>query len=77
MIALEAAKDIALKQFPGYSVCEIRDMGNEWAFGYDTIVPGIPYVCVSKSNGDIGYLTVPPIENLEILEKGKVIYSID
>lgn len=77
MIALETAKDIALKQFPGYSVCEIRDIGDKWAFGYDTIAPGIPYVCVSKSNGDIDYLTVPPIENLEILEKGKVISSID
>lgn len=77
MITLEKAKGIAQKQFPDFPVFDIRDIGSKWAFSYDTPIPGIPFVCISKSNGDINYLTVPPIENLKIIENGKVIYPTE
>lgn len=77
MITLERAKGIAQKQFPEFPIFDIRDIGGKWAFSYDTAAPGIPFVCVSKSNGSVDYLTVPPIENLGIIEKGKIIYSVE
>ena len=80
MIDLDKAREIAQKEFSEYPVAEIIDIGNRWAFGFDSgdpPVPGIPYICVSKEKGDVEAMTIPPFENLDILEKGTVIYSKD
>ena len=74
MIDFEKAMDIAQKQFPDYPVFDAADIGERWAFSFDTgepAIPGIPYVCVNKSIAAVDYLPVPPIENLDIIKKGK------
>ena len=76
MINFEKAIDIAQKQFPDYPIFDATDIGKKWAFSFDTgepAIPGIPYVCINKFTGAVDYLTIPPIENLDIIEKGKKI----
>ncbi len=34
---------------------------------------GVPYILVSKETGEIGYLSCPPLTNLEVLQAGKPI----
>ena len=61
MISLKTGKEIAEKEFSEFPIGRIIDIGEMWAFCFDS--------------GEIGYLPVPPIENLDIIENGKVIYS--
>ena len=37
--------------------------------------PGIPMVSISRDEGKIGYITIPPLENIGILDEGKLIYQ--
>ena len=76
MIELEKARKIAQKEYPEYPIVETIDIGDRWAFSLDSgdpPVPGIPYIVVGKNDGAVGHLTIPPLENLDILEKGIVI----
>lgn len=78
MISLKTGKEIAEKEFSEFPIGRIIDIGEMWAFCFDSgepPVPGAPIVTVGKEDGEIGYLPVPPIENLDIIENGKVIYS--
>ncbi len=77
MITLERAKEIAQLQVPDFYISKIIDIGGEWVFSYDfgnPVPPGSPIVCISKSNGDVSHMTIPPLENLDILEKGRIVY---
>ena len=70
---MNKAKALAQGEFPEYPIGSIIDIGVSWAFGFDTgkpAIPGIPFVCVDKRNGQVSYLTIPPLENLEIISKG-------
>lgn len=74
MISNERAINIAKEQFPDFPIYDITDIGEELAFSYDTgepPIPGIPFVCVNKNTGDVRYLTIPPIDNIRIIENGK------
>lgn len=76
MISLSEAKQIAVKECNEYPVAEIVDIGNRWAFCFDTgdpPIPDVPPVTVDKETGAVGWLTVPPLENLTILDEGKVV----
>ena len=76
MISLKKGKEIAVKEFSEFPIGEIIDMGNLWAFCFDSgypPVPGVPVVTVSKENGKTGYLSIPPLENLDILNSGIVV----
>ncbi len=78
MISLKTGKEIVAKEFSEFPIGEIIDIGGMWAFCFDSgepPVPGALIVTVSKENGKIDYLPIPPIENLDIIENGKVIYS--
>lgn len=73
MMELIKAKDIASKEFPDYPIASVIDIGKAWAFDFDTgnpAIPGIPFVCVNKQNGKVDYLSVPPLENLDIINNG-------
>lgn len=76
MISLEKAKEICKNEYSEFPIAEIVDVGGMWAFCFDSgepPVPGIPIVTVCKEDGKIGYMTIPPLENIEILENGKVV----
>ena len=78
MISFETGKEMVAKEFSEFPIGEIVDIGGMWAFCFDSgepPVPGALIVTVSKEDGGIGYLPIPPIENLDIIENGKVIYS--
>ena len=79
MITLDEAKKIAQEQFPDYPICSIRDIGEKWIFNYDAgfdsiPIPGIPFICVDKENGEVDDLPIPPVENLDIVNSGVLIY---
>lgn len=77
MIDAKKAKELANAEFPELNVSACLDIGKSFAFTFvdeDNIpVAGVPVVTVTKDYGNIDYLTVPPIENLEVLEKAKEI----
>ena len=76
MISLERAKEIAIQNFSEYQIGEIIDIGNRWAFCYDSGEPPVPgsfIVTVKKEDGKADWMTVPPFENLDILNNGTVI----
>ena len=78
MITLEKAKNIAQKYMYGYPIAEIIDIGECWVFCFNTgihPVPGIPAVTVNKKDGVVGVVTVPPLENLDLLDSGEVIWK--
>ena len=77
MIEIKEACKIALTKVresnPDYELTNCTDIGDCYAFSYtvdgqQTI--GIPYILVDKATGDIGWLGIPPIENLHKLKAG-------
>ena len=58
MTTLDKAKKIAQEQFPDYPICSIRDIGEKWAFMFDTPINTTPVIYVEKANGTIGKLTI-------------------
>jgi len=76
MISVKEAKQIAVKEYSEYPVAEILDIGNRWVFCFDTgdpPIPGTGMVTVDKETGEVGWLTIPPLENIALLEAGKVV----
>lgn len=76
MIDLKKAKAICKKEYSEFPIDEIIDIGDMWAFTFDSgepPVPGAPIITVRKEDGKVGYITIPPIENLEILNNGTII----
>lgn len=76
-MSFEELKHIAQNEFKDMVIVSCKDIGDSLAFSYETmdgdVIPGVPIVSVSKSDGTVDYMTIPPIENLEKLEKGKEI----
>ena len=71
----EELKLIAEKYMSDYEIKECTDIGDKYAFSFgnkgdDMLPPGLPIICVNKETGKISELTIPPIENLDILGKG-------
>lgn len=61
-----------------YKIVEMIDIGDSYAICYEPAdgsdpIPGDYPLTVKKVDGKIGSLTIPPFENLERLEKGKVV----
>lgn len=76
MIDIVKAKGLAQKEVPDYPIDKAVDIKDRFVFFYDTgepPIPGAPIVTVNKQNGEIGYMTIPPLENLDIIESGTVI----
>lgn len=78
MIAIAEAKKLAVKSYGGgkLPIAKILDIGDRWAFKFDSgepPVPGIPTITVNKETGAAEWLTIPPIENLDLLNAGKVV----
>ncbi len=76
MISLEKAKAICKNEYSEFPIAEIIDIGGSWAFCFDSgdpPVPGIPIMTIRKENGEVEYMTIPPLENIEILDNGKVV----
>ena len=69
--AYKKAKEEAL-DFPLLWCLDIGD-GYAFFFSPEPIPPGLPIVTVDKISGNIGFLTIPPLENLDLLDKGKEI----
>lgn len=76
MMTVAQAKKLAADTYSEYPIVEILDIGDRWAFSFDSgdpPLPGIPTVTVNKETGEVGWLTIPPLENLELLNAGKVV----
>lgn len=74
MITLGKAVKIARNTQKYLVVSECVDIGDRYAFSFETadgeIPPGTPVVCVAKNNGRVTYMSIPPLENLDILNGG-------
>lgn len=72
---LQVEKEIK-KNFAECDILQIREDKDNYYFEIgikNEIIIDIPIIIVSKKNGGIDYLTIPPIENLKKLEKCKII----
>ena len=79
MVSWQEGKEIAQKELE-YPILEIWDLGDRWVYVFDAgspAVPGIPMVTISKTEGKVGYITIPPLENIGVLDEGKLIYQRD
>ena len=77
MMSLKEIYEIAKKEYENGKLIECKDLGNKYAFMFgpedldeNEMIVDEPYITVDKENGTIDYLTVPPIQNLEILKRG-------
>lgn len=78
MIPIEKAIEIAKKEISEYPVDTVVDLIEKWGVSFDggdVPAPDIPIVTVDKKSGKTGILTIPPIENLDVLESAKVVWS--
>ena len=78
MIDFREAQKIAKNEMPGLDIIQCIDIGTRFAFLFgvkstDVVPPGTPIICINKSDGKISYLTIPPLENSDLLEKGQII----
>lgn len=75
MITYEEAYKKAKKENEDLKIISCVDIGEKYVFSFgidkDNIPPGIPMVSVSKGNAKVEYFTIPPLENIDLLEKGK------
>ena len=75
MITREKAYRIAKRKNKNFKIIGCIELVDKYVFSFgvdgDDIPPGVPMISVSKKNGKIDYIMIPPIENLDILEKGK------
>ena len=74
----EEIKRKAEKELPDLIISRCIDIGEKYAFSFRLeneapVPPGIPIICVDKNSGEISYMTIPPLTNLDILKNGKEI----
>lgn len=81
MVTIEQAIEVAKKVMDDYPVVEVLDVGEAYAVGYDLgeiPEPGVPaHILVDKQTREIEFLTVPPIENLELIDSALVVWKVD
>lgn len=78
MISIEKAIRIAKKEISEYPVDAVVDLHDKWGVFFDSgdvPAPDIPVITVDKQSGKTGFLTIPPIENLDVLESAKVVWK--
>ena len=77
---ISEAKRTAEEHMPGLRVAACYDLGDKYAFAFcglsDEVVPGTPFVCVGKGSDEVSFMTVPPLDNLDIIEMGKAVDEI-
>ena len=79
MIAYQEAYKIAMKiktdQFPDFKHGEVVETEDRWVFVFsvdkDTVMTPAPSFFVFKNNGNVEWFSIPPLENLDIIRKGK------
>ena len=75
--ACRLIKDIKEKDFPENVKVKAFDLSDRWAFEfyYDekTLYGGLPRFFVYKENGEIEAFSIPPMENLKLLQTSKEI----
>ena len=66
--------------FEVYQIENCIDIGDRFAFVFRLKsdkpgfpAPGLPVICVNKTTEELSILTVPPMENLDLLNNGKEI----
>jgi hypothetical protein len=76
MITIQDACKLAQKEMKEFRINECIDIGDKYIFTFvfeDEMPPGTPMISVVKRNGKISYFTIPPIQNINILNAGKKI----
>ena len=72
---LKVEKEIK-NNFAECDILQIREDKDNYYFEIgikNEIIIDIPIIIVSKKDGGIDYLTIPPIENINTYEKSKII----
>lgn len=78
MITVAQAIELAVEQQPKFPVSKIIDFGDRWGACYDSgnpPAPGTPIVTITKEAGETGILTIPPLENLPLINSAPVVWN--
>ena len=73
MITIQKACELAKKEMKEYDIIDCVDIGDEYVFSFSLdgeIVPATPMISIAKKNGKLSYFTIPPIENIDVLNNG-------
>ena len=77
MITVKEACKLAKVEMEGMKVYSCLDIGDRYAFSFcaenGDLIPGTTIICVSKENGKASFMSIPPMENLKLLQAGKEI----
>jgi hypothetical protein len=71
--AFFAALEDAKRKYTKVELFACFDIGDKYAFTFKSggkTLYGAPVFTVEKNTGELGYLSIPPLENLKMLEKG-------
>lgn len=76
LMDVKAAYQIAKADMEGRVLARCLDAGDRWVFIFelpsaDDLTPGELPITVDKATGAVGYLPIPPVENLQLLKTGK------
>lgn len=77
MISIQDAIKIAKEDQSDYPVVEVIDLKSKWGVSFDSgdiPIPDLPVVTVDKDSGRTDVITIPPIENLDVLESAPVVW---
>lgn len=60
-----------------FNIEKCVDIGDKYAFYLglrnskkELPIPGMPIICIDKLTGELSELTIPPLENIEVLNSG-------
>jgi len=77
MVELKTAYSTALADakisYSDVALVGCLDIGDRYAFSFNSKgkpLIGAPVFTVNKNTGELGYLSIPPLENLRLLRKG-------
>ncbi|MBE7016633.1 MAG: hypothetical protein E7420_00545 [Ruminococcaceae bacterium] len=79
--ALSIAKEIKAEKFPNFKHGAAAEIKDRWAFIFsadkDTVLTPAPMFYVFKENGRVEWFSVPPMENLELINSGEYLGTIE
>lgn len=82
--ACEIADSIRQKEFPSFKYVHVVDIADRWSFSFSVYAPDdqrtmtpAPSFFVFKERGRVEWYTIPPLENLDLLESGNTIEFVE
>ena len=79
--ACEIAREIKQEQCPSFKSSDVVEVADRWAFIFnpdaETVMTPPPSFFVFKEDGRVAWFSIPPLENLDLLNSGKDVAFIE